>query len=113
LCCTGDNKSPWIDAHFGILAARAIVTPVNTRLTPPEVLYILEHSGSKLILVDRNFMHLIENTNIPTIVCNDTGRAGDPYESFLSAGRVFSAERGWTGLDVEPDENAGAVLCYT
>ncbi|KAG0709018.1 hypothetical protein DFH29DRAFT_1036431 [Suillus ampliporus] len=101
------------DAHFGVLAARAIVTPVNTRLTPPEVSYILEHSGSKLILIDRDFTHLIGNTNIPVIVCDDTGRAGDPYESFLSAGRIFSAEKGWAGLDVEPDENAGAVLCYT
>ncbi|KAG1894809.1 uncharacterized protein F5891DRAFT_701766 [Suillus fuscotomentosus] len=101
------------DAHFGVLAARAIVTPVNTRLTPPEVSYILEHSGSKLILIDHDFTHLIENTNVPIIVCHDTGRAGDPYESFLSAGRVFSAEKGWTGLDIEPDENAGAVLCYT
>lgn len=101
------------DAHFGVLAARAIVTPVNTRLTLHEVSYILEHSGSRLILVDRDFTHLIENTNIPTIVCHDTGRVGDPYESFLSAGRVFSAEKGWAGLDVEPDENAGAVLCYT
>ncbi|KAG1757416.1 hypothetical protein EDB19DRAFT_1900942 [Suillus lakei] len=101
------------DAHFGVLAARAIVTPVNTRLTPPEVSYILEHSGSKLILVDRDFTHLLGNTNVPIVVCHDTGRAGDPYESFLSAGRVFSAEKGWAGLDVELDENAGAVLCYT
>ncbi|OJA10772.1 hypothetical protein AZE42_00312 [Rhizopogon vesiculosus] len=107
-------NSPMIaDAHFGVLAARAIVTPVNTRLTPPEVSYILEHSGSKLILIDRDFTHLIGNTNIPTIVCHDTGRAGDPYEGFLSAGREFSAEKGWAGLDVELDENAGAVLCYT
>lgn len=101
------------DAHFGVLAARAIVTPVNTRLTPPEVSYILNHSGAKLILIDHDFMHLIENNNVPIIVCHDTGRAGDPYESFLSAGRIFSAEKGWAGLDVEPDENAGAVLCYT
>ncbi|KAG1755131.1 uncharacterized protein EDB91DRAFT_274649 [Suillus paluster] len=101
------------DAHFGVLAARAIITPVNTRLTPPEVSYILEHSGSKLILIDRDFTHLIGNTNIPVIVCHDTGRVGDPYESFLSAGRVFSVEKGWAGLDVEPDENVGAVLCYT
>ncbi|KAG2754602.1 acetyl-CoA synthetase-like protein [Suillus brevipes Sb2] len=107
------NETFWVDAHFGVLAARAIVTPVNTRLTPPEVSYILNHSGAKLILIDHDFMHLIENNNVPIIVCHDTGRAGDPYESFLSAGRVFSAEKGWAGLDVEPDENAGAVLCYT
>ena len=106
-------KRSGVDAHFGVLAARAIITPVNTRLTVHEVSYILEHSGSKLILVDYDSMHLIGDTKIPTIVCHDTGRDGDPYEAFLSAGRVFSTERGWAGLDIEPDENAGAVLCYT
>ncbi|EGN94407.1 hypothetical protein SERLA73DRAFT_188276 [Serpula lacrymans var. lacrymans S7.3] len=107
-------NSPMIaDAHYGILAARAIITPINTRLTPPEVAYILEHSGSKLLLIDRGLMQLVQGLKIPFIVNNDTGRIGDPYEDFLSAGRRFSAEKGWAGLDVELDEGAGAVLCYT
>ena len=101
------------DAHFGVLAARAILCPVNTRLKPHEVAYILEHSGSKLILVDYEYAHLIEGTKIPYVVCNDTGREGDPYETFLSEGRLFSQERGWQGLDVEADENTSAVLSYT
>ncbi|KIJ68289.1 hypothetical protein HYDPIDRAFT_173052 [Hydnomerulius pinastri MD-312] len=103
----------WLDAHFGILAARAILTPINTRLTQPEVAYILEHSGSKIILVDQECAHLIPNTKVTTIVCRDTGRVGDPYEEFLSTGRRFSAERGWAGLDVEANEDTPAVLCYT
>ncbi|KAF9240924.1 acetyl-CoA synthetase-like protein [Melanogaster broomeanus] len=78
------------------------------------VAYILEHSGSNLILVDHEFMHLIPDTNVTTIVCHDTGtRDGDPYETFLSAGRRFSAERGWAGLGVESNEDTPAVLCYT
>lgn len=103
----------FVDAHFGVLAARAILTPINTRLTPPEIVYILEHSESKLILVDHEYLHLISNAKVASIVCHDTGRLGDPYEDFLSAGRKFSSERGWAGLDVEPNEDAPAVLCYT
>ncbi|KAF8844063.1 acetyl-CoA synthetase-like protein [Paxillus ammoniavirescens] len=107
-------NSPMIaDAHFGILAARAIVTPINTRLNPSEVAYILDHSGSKLILVDQECLHLTRNSKVTTIVCHNTGRIGDPYEEFLSAGRRFSAEIGWIGLDVEPNEDTPAVLCYT
>jgi acyl-CoA synthetase (AMP-forming)/AMP-acid ligase II len=101
------------DAYFGVLAARGIVTAINIRLTAPEVSYILQHSGSKLILVDREFTHLVKGTKIPMIVCHDTGRIGDPYEEFLKAGRRFGAERGWLGFDVEADEDASAVLCYT
>lgn len=102
-----------IDAHFGALAARAILCPINTRLKPHEVAYILEHSGSSIILVDHEYTHLIEGTKIPYIISSDTGRDGDPYETFLSEGRIFSQEGGWQGLEVEADENASAVLCYT
>jgi hypothetical protein len=90
------------------------LTLINTRLKPSEVAYILEHSGSCLILVDYEYTHLVPpETKVPVIVSKDTGRAGDPYEDFLSQGRSFSGERYWGGLDAEPDENAGAVLCYT
>lgn len=102
-----------LDAYFGVIAARAIITPINTRLTPHEVTYILDHSGAKLILVDHECLHLLPANRAVTVVCYDTGRTGDPYEEFLSSGRKFSQEKGWVGLDVETDEETGAVLCYT
>ena len=102
-----------LDAHHGVIAARAILTPINTRLTKPEVDYILEHSGARIILADSQYAHLVQNSMVPVIISNDTGRKGDPYEEFLSRGRKFSQERGWAGLDTEPDENAPATLCYT
>ncbi|KAG9083420.1 hypothetical protein FS749_006048 [Ceratobasidium sp. UAMH 11750] len=101
------------DAHFGVLAARAVITPINTRLTVPEVDYILEHSGAKLVLVDYEYTKFVEGKKIPYVVCNDSGRQGDPYEDYLTEGRRLSREEGWMGLDMEPDENANASLCYT
>lgn len=108
-------NSPLIaDAHHGVIAARAVLTPINTRLKPSEVAYILEHSGSSIILVDYEYTHLIPpGTRVPVIVSKDTGRADDPYETLLAEGRRFSEEKSWGGLVAEPDENAGAVLCYT
>ncbi|KAF8609247.1 acetyl-CoA synthetase-like protein [Ceratobasidium sp. AG-I] len=101
------------DAHFGVLAARAVITPINTRLTNAEVDYILEHSGAKLVLVDYEYVKYMEGKSIPFVVCKDTGRVGDPYEEYLAEGRLLSREEGWNGLDMEPDENANASLCYT
>ena len=75
--------------------------------------YILEHSGSRLIIVDHEYTHLVKDAKARIIVCNDTGRPGDPYEEFLRSGRRFSREQGWGGLEWESDENAGAALCYT
>ncbi|EJU01917.1 AMP-dependent synthetase and ligase [Dacryopinax primogenitus] len=101
------------DAHHAILAARGIITPLNYRLTKGEIQYILEHSGAKLILCDHEFTHLLPENHAPVIISQDTGRVGDPYEDFLARGRRFSQERGWSGLPIEPDENAGSCLCYT
>ncbi|KAF8761632.1 AMP-binding enzyme C-terminal domain [Rhizoctonia solani] len=75
------NCSMIADAHFGVLAARAVITPIKKK--------------------------------IPYVVCKDTGRAGDPYEDYLTQGRKLSSEEGWAGLEMEPDENANASLCYT
>lgn len=101
------------DAYQAIPAARAVSCPINTRLTPLEIAYILEHSRAKLILADYEYAHLVKDSKVPIIVCNDTGRVGDPYEEFLSQGRRFSQERGWWGLELESDEDAGFALCYT
>ena len=97
----------------GVLAARAIFTPINTRLTKGEIKYILDHSGSKIVFVDHEYVHLIKGFKGRIVISKDTGRFGCPYEEFLSKGRQHSNERGWLGLDVELDENAGATLCYT
>ncbi|KAJ3482473.1 hypothetical protein NLI96_g6951 [Meripilus lineatus] len=107
-------NSPVIaEAHHGVIAARAVICPINTRLTVPEVAYILEHSGAKLIIVDYEYARLVSGAKVPVIISNDTGRAGDPYETFLTNGRIFSQERGWAGLAWETDEDAASSLCYT
>lgn len=55
----------------------------STRLTIPEVDYILEHSGAKLVLVDYEYTKFVKEKTITFVVCNDTGREGDPYEEYL------------------------------
>lgn len=87
--------------------------PCSIRLLKNEISYILKHSGAKLVLVDSEYAHLVQGCNIPIVFSNDTGRVGDPYEEFLSDGRAFSGERGWAGLDMEPDETSNATLNYT
>jgi hypothetical protein len=63
--------------------------------------------------VDHEYTHLVQGANIQTVISQDTGRPDDPYEIFLSNGRIYSCEMGWAGLEAEPDENAACVLCYT
>ncbi|KAI1783993.1 AMP-dependent synthetase and ligase [Ganoderma leucocontextum] len=105
--------NPGDRAYHGVLGARAIICAINTRLTHGEVAYILEHSSAKLIFVDHESTHLVEGANVPIIVIHDTGRQDDPYEQFLTAGRKFSLERGWPGLEWERNEDAACALNYT
>ncbi|KAI0322681.1 acetyl-CoA synthetase-like protein [Amylostereum chailletii] len=107
-------NSPMIaDSLQGVIGARAIVTTINIRLTKPEVDYIINHSKSKLVFVDHEYLHLVKDIKVPIIVCQDTGRSDDPYEQFLSSGRRFSAEKGWAGLVMDADENKPVSLNYT
>lgn len=107
-------NSPMIaEAFQGVIGARAIVTTINIRLTKHEIDYILMHCGAKLIFVDHEYKHLVSDVMARIIVCNDTGRAGDPYEDFLAAGRAFSQEKGWAGLEMDSDENKPLSLNYT
>lgn len=101
------------EALQGVIGARAIVTTINIRLTKHEIDYILIHSGAKLIFVDHEYKHLVSDAKARLIVCNDTGRAGDPYEDFLTSGRAFSQEKGWAGLEMDSDENTPLSLNYT
>lgn len=68
-----------------------------------------------MILVDHEYAHVVEGYkgNIQVVVSHDNGQSGDPYEDFLTGGRGHSRERGWLGLEMEPDENSAATLCYT
>ncbi|KAH9044744.1 acetyl-CoA synthetase-like protein [Lactarius pseudohatsudake] len=101
------------DALQGAIGARAIITTINTRLTKHEIDYILAHSGAKLIFVDHEYSHLVSDAKARVVVCNDTGRAGDPYEDFLTAGRTYSQEKGWPDLEMDSDENTPFCLNYT
>ncbi|KAI9512904.1 acetyl-CoA synthetase-like protein [Russula earlei] len=101
------------EALQGVIGARAIVTTINIRLTRREIDYILSHCGAKLVFVDHEYRHLVDDAKARIIVCADTGRDGDPYEDFLTSGRAYSQEKGWAGLKMDSDENKPLSLNYT
>ncbi|KAG9061666.1 hypothetical protein KI688_007247 [Linnemannia hyalina] len=108
------NIPAMLEAHFAIPAANAIICAINTRLAPKEVEYILNHSGAKVVLVDKEFEGLVKECNLPKVVIADTGvAASDEYERFLETGYQKADTLGWGGLDQTDDENEGISLCYT
>jgi fatty-acyl-CoA synthase len=81
------NSSPMLEAHFGVPAAGGILVAINNRLSGPEVGYILEHSGTRFLLVDAELEPLVAQLghDVKVIRC-EHGDTNDQYEQFLADG---------------------------
>ena len=92
------NTSAMYEAHFGIPMAGAVINTINIRLDPKTISHILNHSDSKLIFSDTEFLPVIKqafkisNHKIPIIFiddCKDFSNnidEGQSYEDFLNEG---------------------------
>ncbi len=91
------NVPEMLVAHFAVPLAGAVLVAINTRLSTEEVRYILDHSGSKLLVVDAALWNRVapvadELQSVQEIVTvqdpaaeNDEA-GGVDYEEFRSRG---------------------------
>jgi fatty-acyl-CoA synthase len=108
------NTHQLLEAYYGVLEAGAILNPINIRLTPREIAYIVGHAGSKVVFFHKDFKPLVEAlipelAEKPRFVIMEgapDGVAQDEYEALLSGG---SPDPITTAID----ENAVAELFYT
>jgi long-chain acyl-CoA synthetase len=74
------NKPEWLACYFAILAAGAVIVPINPALTPGEVAYIIDDSTPVLVFVDIDLSNTLSSTshkpNIVTLPSYD-GRGAD------------------------------------
>jgi fatty-acyl-CoA synthase len=88
------NTPALLEAHYGVPSAGAVLVAVNTRLTTGEVEYVLEHSGSRVVVVDEELASLVEACPGRAIVrVADTGGEDDPYEAFLAGVEPLATPR--------------------
>ena len=88
------------EAHFAIPMAGAVINPINIRLDPKTISFILSNSDSKLVFSDTEFLPVIKeafklgNHKIPIIFiedCDDFAKNIDgdqSYENFLNEGNL-------------------------
>ena len=108
------NTHHLLEAYYGVIEAGAVLNPINIRLAPHEIAYILDHAASKVVFFHRDFAPLVEDirprlATRPTFVILDGepgGMADHEYEALLASGSPDP-------LDPEIDENALAELFYT
>jgi fatty-acyl-CoA synthase len=89
------NTTELLEAHYGVPAAGAVLVAVNTRLTPAEIAYILDHSGARVLVVDQSLAQQVEGAPVERTLVT-----GDEYEAFLASARDGEPEH---RLELEDD----------
>src|SRR5215469_14344664 len=54
------NNHQLLEGYFGVVQARAIVMPLNVRLSEAELTVILNHSGAKILIFENDFAPIVE-----------------------------------------------------
>jgi fatty-acyl-CoA synthase len=102
------NTHKLLEGYYGVVMAHAIVMPLNVRLTPVELISILNHSGARMLLYENDFAPLVKELHsccpgIERLVGLDNGE----YEALLERGRPDPVDF------MTVDENTIAELFYT
>jgi fatty-acyl-CoA synthase len=108
------NTNQLIEGYYGVVQAGGIVMPLNVRLSPPELVAILNHAGARILVFENDFAPLVEQLR-PLVPCIERYITIDEkipvadltYDELLDKG---TAER----ADIfKVDENSVAELFYT
>ena len=94
------NAARLLISYFGVAAFGRVLVPINFRLNAEEIRFIVEHSGSRLLLVDPELVDVVAELDVETLVL------GDDDERIFARGRQ---PRQWAA----PDEDATATINYT
>jgi len=109
------NTHHLLEAYYGVLQAGAVLNPINIRLTPQEITYILNHAECRVLFFHRDFTPLIQamREHLGTVGDfvmlehdDDRPAGAHDYEALLSEAAPMAT-------DPEVDENSIAELFYT
>ena len=94
------NSARLLTSFFGVAGHGRVLVPVNFRLRPDEVRYIVEHSGARVLILDPELEESLAEVGaeFKFVIGNDD-------DLFAAPGTQPQA---WT-----PDENATACINYT
>ena len=93
------NTPAMLECHYGVPMCGAVLHSINTRLDPTVIAFQLDHAMSRVVIVDREFMPLLQDaltlaTVNPVVILYDDPEFSGPvtsaeavdYEQFLSGG---------------------------
>lgn len=105
-----------LEAYFGVLEAGAVLLPLNVRLAPSEIAFILREASPKILFLEKVFLPLVESfrQEVPTkkfILLDDrpavSWALSQSYEELIAAATPYRVDI------MQVDEDALAELFYT
>jgi acyl-CoA synthetase (AMP-forming)/AMP-acid ligase II len=96
------NSGRLLTSFFGVSGYGRVLVPINFRLAPAEIEYILEHSGATMLLVDEELAESVAHLQVKHRVVMGTATDGEVYLE----GREPEP---W----VDQDEDSTATINYT
>ncbi|PWT99131.1 MAG: long-chain fatty acid--CoA ligase [Bacteroidetes bacterium] len=110
------NHYQHLEMYYAIPCIGGIIHPLNLRLSPADLAYIVNHAADKFIIVDQVLLPLFEKfkseINLSRVIVIPQMEETIPqdylnYEAILEAGDEKEFD------PFEKDENAAAFMCYT
>ena len=95
------NSARLLTSFFGVSGWGRVLVPINFRLAPAEVKYIVEHSGAEVLIVDPEVRSLLDTVTAKHVLV--IGESDEPMWE------THGDPEPWE----EPDENATATINYT
>jgi long-chain acyl-CoA synthetase len=112
VCVLDQGHDHFFETIFGIAKAGAVYTPMNWRLAPPEMAYLVEDAGARVLFAGPLFADAIRSiesrlTSLSTIVCYaDADERWQPYERWRDAAPADDPRR-------DADEDGSVWQLYT
>jgi fatty-acyl-CoA synthase len=103
-----------LEAYYGVVQAGCVLTPINIRLSPQEIAYVLDHSGATVLCYHRDFQGIVDQVRPALkalrhlIIIEGEDPEARQYEDLLARA---TPDPGPEILQV--DENAVCELFYT
>ena len=82
------NTHQLLEGYFGAPLIRAIVMPLNVRLTAMELTGILNHAEPRVVVYEADFAPLVEQLRQACPGVQRWVESGAPYEELLARGRI-------------------------
>jgi fatty-acyl-CoA synthase len=114
------NHHQYFEVYFGLPGMGAVMITLNLRLSTEDLVYIINHSGLKFIIVDEDLLHMAESVApscksiegfiiITDKSLNEIETNLDPVYSYETLLNDAAPSYQWRNLD----ENSAYAACYT